>query len=372
MQELGGPPLKDFSTLVFLEHVTTLQTANQGYTRKFARQARKAWVLAHEESRRLQDSYVGTNHLLLGLIAEGSGVAATVLTEMGIDLSKIREQVKPGYETGSWKVPGSIELQPKLKRVIEFASNEARQLNHRSLGTGHLLLALIREEGMETGILELLGVDVDTLRRALRNVESEDLGLPGQKDEAVTETIIEEGLYRYDASIASIERDLQSRELDKMLLAVYPFTIGSKRALEDARLTAENLAQRVGPEHLLVGLAALTFGNGLVSKVFKSLEINFARVRAAIENRKNQGEKTASVVQVQSAMYRACLLLAVDEAEQRDGRGSPIRSEHLLLGLLREEKGVIADVLLELGTSVSTVRSKLLEAMEKSDLTKML
>jgi ATP-dependent Clp protease ATP-binding subunit ClpC len=179
----------------------------------------------------------------------------------------------------------------------------------------------------------------------------------------VTDPISEEGVYAYDASIASIEKDLQSRELDKTLLAAYPFTIESRRVLEDARLTAKNLAQRVGPEHLLVGLASLTFGKGLVSTVFKDLGIHFAKVRAAVENRQDQGWKTASVVLVQSAMCRACLLMAVDEAEQRDGLGAPIRSEHLLLGLLREEKGTVADVLLDLGTSVKVVRAKLLEAL---------
>jgi len=300
------------------------------------------------------------------LVAEGGGVAATVLAEMGIELSKIREQVKPGYEVGSWNVPGSITLQPKLKQVIELASNEARRLNYRSLGTGHLLLALLHEGGMETATLELLGVDLDTLRRALRNVQSEELGLPGQEGEAVTDTLSEEGVYAYDASIASIERDLQSRELDKTLLAVYPFSIESRRVLEHARITAQNLAQRVGPEHLLVGLAHLTFGKGLVSKVFKDLGIDYARAQAAVENRQDQGGKTTSVVLVQSAMCRACLLMAVDDAEQRDGRGAPISSEHLLLGLLREEKGIIADVLLDLGTSVRVVRTKLLEAMGDS------
>lgn len=363
LQELGGPPLKDFGSLVFLEQVTTLQTANQGYIQRFTRQARKAWALAHEESRRLKDGYVGAHHLLLGLVAEGGGVAATVLAEMGIELSQIREQFKPSYEAGSWNVPGSIKLQPKLKYVIELASNEARRLNHRSLGTGHLLLALVRGEGIETATLELLGVDLDKLHIALRNMQSEELGLPGQDGEAVTDPISEEGVYAYDASIASIEKDLQSRELDKTLLAAYPFSIESRRVLEDARLTAKNLAQRVGPEHLLVGLASLTFGKGLVSKVFKDLGIHFAKVRAAVENRQDQGWKTASVVLVQNAMCRACLLMAVDEAEQRDGLGAPIRSEHLLLGLLREEKGTVADVLLDLGTSVKVVRAKLLEAL---------
>jgi len=356
-------PLKDVGSLVFLEQVTTLQTARQGYSQKFTRQARKAWGLAHEESRRLQDCYVGATHLLLGLVAEGSGVAATVLAEMEVDLSQLRKQVKPGYKAGDWNVPGSITLQPRLKHAIELASNEARRLNHRSVGTGHLLLALLRDGEMVTGTLEVLGVDLDKLRMALRNVSSEELSLPGQEGEAVTDPLGEEGVYAYDASIASIERDLQSRELDKMLLAVYPFTIEARRVLEEARLHAQGLVQ-VGPEHLLLGLASLAFRRaGPVSKVLKDLGLEYARMQAAMENRARQREKTASVVLVQSALYRTCLLLAADEAEQRGGREAPVRSEHLLLGLLREEKGIVADVLEDLGTSVRRVRTKLLEAL---------
>jgi len=364
LQSLGVPPLKDFRTLVFLEQVTTLQTTNQGYVQRFTRPARKAWSLAHEEARRLQDSYVGTHHLLLGLVSEGSGVAATILAEMAVGLDEMREKVKPGYEQGDWNVPGDIKLQPRLKNVIELASNEARRLHHPSIGTGHLLLVLARHgEGIASGLLKSLGVDLDKMRAATRHVLSEQASESGQEAEAVTDEISEQGVYASNASIASIERGLQSRELDKTLLAVYPFTLEARHVLEEARLHAQGLAQ-VGPEHLLLGLASLTFRrDGPVSKVLGDLGIDFARTQAAVENRQGQGVKAASVVLVQSALCRACLLLAADEAEQRDGQGAPIKSEHLLLGLLREEKGIIADLLGDLGTSVETVRTKVGESL---------
>ncbi len=104
-----------------------------------------------------------------------------------------------------------------------------------------------------------------------------------------------------------------------------------------------------------------------MSKVLKDVGIDFARARAAVENRQPLGAKAASVVLVQSALFRACLLFAADEAERRDGQGAPIKSEHLLLGLLREEKGIIADLLGGLGTSVETVRTKILESMRDSN-----
>ena len=366
LQGLGVPPLKDIQTLLFLEHATTLQTTNQGYSQRFTRQARKAWSLAHEEAHRLQDHYIGGHHLLLGLVGEGSGVAAKVLAEMGVNLSEMREDIERRTAPGD-DAQDDIKLQPKLKHVIELASNEARRLHHPSIGTGHLLLVLVRgrdDQGIEAGLLKSLGVDLDTLRTALRRALSEKAGMSEQEAEAVTDASSEEGISASDASIASIERDLGSRELDKTLLAVYPFTLEARRVLENARLTARNLAQRVGPEHLLAGLASLTFRHdGPASKALGDLGIDFARVQAAVEKRQGQGVKIAPVVLVQSALCRAYLLLAVDEAEQRDGRGAPIRSEHLLLGLLREEKGIIADLLGDLGTSVETVRTKVGESL---------
>jgi ATP-dependent Clp protease ATP-binding subunit ClpC len=363
LQGLGVPPLKDVRTLVFLEQVTTLQTTNQGYAQRFTKPARKAWSLAHEEAHRLQDSYVGTHHLLLGLVGEGSGVAATVLAEMGVGLAEMREKVKPGFEQGDWNVPGDIKLQPRLKHVIELASNEARRLHHASIGTGHLLLVLARHgegEGIAPGLLKSLGVDLDKMRAAIRHVLSEQASESGQEVEAVTDELSEQGVY---ASLASLERDLRSRELDKTLLAVYPFTIEARRVLEEARMEAQGLAQ-VGPEHLLLGLASLTVRrDGPVSKVLTDVGIDFAKTQAAVENRQRQRVKAASVVLVQSALCRACLLLAADEAEHRDGQGAPIKSEHLLLSLLREEKGIIADLLGDLGTNVETVRTKILESL---------
>jgi ATP-dependent Clp protease ATP-binding subunit ClpC len=367
LQDLGLPSFKDVRTLVYLERSATLPITAQEYSQKFTEQARKAWSRAHEEARRLQDNFVGGHHLLLGLVGEGSGVAATVLAEMGVSLEKMREKVEPGYEAGDWSVPSNIKLQPKLKHIIELASNEARRRYHPAISTGHLLLVMVRARegrGIETGLLESLGVDLENLRAVLQRTLTEKAGIFEQEIESVTNEIGEEGIYASNAAIASIERDLQSRELDKTLLAVYPFTIEARRVLEDARLTASNLAQKVGPEHLLVGLASLTFGhNGPVSKALGDLGIDFARVRAAVENRAAGGVKSSSVVLVQSALCRACLLFAADEAEQRDGQGAPIKSEHILLGLLREQKGIIAELLSDLGTSVEAVHTKILESL---------
>lgn len=370
LQDLGVSSLSDIGNLMYLEQLSTLPITSHEYTLSFTTQARKAWKLAHEEARRLQDNFVGAYHLLLGLLGEGSGIAATILSEMGVDLEKMREQIKPGYEKGDWSVPGDIKLQPKLKILIELASNEARRLSHPYIGTGHLLLVMLHghdDLGIETGLLQKLGVDLDSLRTALRHALAEKIGMSDQETEAVTAEVGDEGIYASNASIASLESDLRSRELDKTILAVYPFSLEVRNVLEHARGEAKRLAQRVGPEHLLVGLASLTFKhNGPVSSALKNLEINFAKTQTAVAKRAGQGEKTASVILLHSTQCRASLLFAADEAERRDSQGTVIRSEHLLLALLREEKGIIADLLADLGTNVETVRTKLSESMGNS------
>src|SRR5712691_7244472 len=114
---------------------------------------------------------------------------------------------------------------------------------------------------------------------------SSSLPSPLSRVKTRADEMSEEGLYAPYASIASIERDLQSRELDKTILAVYPFTLEARDVLHTAQIEAKRLAQRVGPEHLLVGLTHLTFrDDGPVSKVLKEVGINFAKMQAAVEN----------------------------------------------------------------------------------------
>lgn len=356
-----GVSLKDLRSLVILEQITTFQTSNQGYFQRFTRQARNAWRLAQEEARRRQDSYIGGPHLLLGLVGEATGVAASVLAGMGVRPEKIRAEVDRTYDRGDKQ--DDVRLTPHLKDVFVQASNEARRLNNRSIGTGHLLLALVLgndDQGLEAGLLKGQGVDLDEMRAAIRRALVENIASLSEQE---ADEIGEEDLYVPSASIASIEKDLRSRELDKVLLAVYPFSIEVQNVLATARNEAKNLAQRVGPEHLLIGLAFLTFRQkGLVGKVLNDLEIDFAKTQAAVVNRQVQGVQAGSVVLVQSALCNACLLLAVDEA----GPGAPIKPEHLLLGLLREEKGIVADLLGELGTSVAAVRTRLHQGMSES------
>ncbi|MDP2662998.1 MAG: ATP-dependent Clp protease ATP-binding subunit [Dehalococcoidia bacterium] len=132
---------------------------------KFTERARKVLTLAQEEAQRFNHNYIGTEHLLLGLVREGDGVAAKVLANLGVELNKVRSAVEFIIGRGDRTVTGEIGLTPRAKKVIELAVDEARRLGHHYIGTEHLLLGLVREgEGIAAGVLESLGVNLEKVR----------------------------------------------------------------------------------------------------------------------------------------------------------------------------------------------------------------
>src|SRR6266511_4714634 len=133
---------------------------------RFNDRAKRTLALAQDEAIRFNHNYIGVEHLLLGLIREGEGVAARVLDSLGVDLSKARTNVEFIIGRGdSTTAPSEITLSPRTKKVIELAIDEARKLGHSHVGTEHLLLGLVREgEGIASGVLESLGVTLERVR----------------------------------------------------------------------------------------------------------------------------------------------------------------------------------------------------------------
>ena len=122
-------------------------------------------VLSQEEARRLGHSVVGTEHILLGLLAEGEDVAARTLLSLGISIDQVRGEVERIIGRGERPTEGPIGFTPRSKRVLELAFDEARRLGHTYIGTEHLLLGLIREgEGVAAQVLHNLGADLDKVR----------------------------------------------------------------------------------------------------------------------------------------------------------------------------------------------------------------
>jgi ATP-dependent Clp protease ATP-binding subunit ClpC len=141
---------------------------------RFTDRARKVMQLANQEAQRFNHEYIGTEHILLGLVKEGSGVAANVLKNLDIDLRKIRLEVEKIVQTGpggEQVVMGKLPHTPRAKKVIEYSIEEARNLNHNYVGTEHLLLGLLREqEGVAAQVLMNLGLKLEDVREEVLNL----------------------------------------------------------------------------------------------------------------------------------------------------------------------------------------------------------
>ncbi|MGB7818615.1 MAG: Clp protease N-terminal domain-containing protein, partial [Ornithinibacter sp.] len=149
---------------------------------RFTDRARRVVVLAQEEARGLNHNYIGTEHILLGLIHEGEGVASKALESLGISLEAVREQVQEIIGQGQQAPTGHIPFTPRAKKVLELSLREALQLGHNYIGTEHILLGLIREgEGVAAQVLVKLGADLSRVRQQVIQLIS---GYQGGKEGA--------------------------------------------------------------------------------------------------------------------------------------------------------------------------------------------
>ncbi len=156
---------------------------------KFSERARRVLSLAQEEAQRFNHNYIGTEHILLGLVRETEGVAARVLSSLTVDLSKVRSAVEFIIGRGEKPPQGEIGLTPRAKKVVELAVDEARRMNHTYIGTEHLLIGLMREgEGVAAGVLESLGVTLDKVRAETQRILSHSGGGGGAGGRISTKT----------------------------------------------------------------------------------------------------------------------------------------------------------------------------------------
>ena len=156
---------------------------------KFSERARRVLSLAQEEAQRFNHNYIGTEHILLGLVRETEGVAARVLSSLSVDLSKVRSAVEFIIGRGEKPAQGEIGLTPRAKKVVELAVDEARRMNHTYIGTEHLLIGLLREgEGVAAGVLESLGVTLDKVRAETHRILSHTSGTGTQGSRATSKT----------------------------------------------------------------------------------------------------------------------------------------------------------------------------------------
>ena len=153
---------------------------------RFTDRARRVLVLAQEEARLLSHSFIGTEHILLGLIQEGEGVAAKALESLGISLEAVREKVEETSGPAGSAPTGSPPFTPRAKKVLELSLREALQLGHNYIGTEHMLLGLVREgEGVAAQVLISLGADLARVRQQVIQLLSGYQGREGALDEPI-------------------------------------------------------------------------------------------------------------------------------------------------------------------------------------------
>jgi ATP-dependent Clp protease ATP-binding subunit ClpC len=251
---------------------------------RFTDRARKVMQLANQEAQRFNHEYVGTEHILLGLVKEGSGTAAIVLKNLDIDLGKTRKEIEKIVNPGPYMVTmGKLPQTPRAKKVIEFSIEEARLLNHNYVGTEHLLLGLLREDvGVAAQVLMNLGLNLKDVREELLNVLGGNPMFSGSSGEKASgqrkvKTPVLDGL---GTDLTALARDGQldpcigrSNEIDRLLLVlascgdanpllVGPHGVGKRAIIRGlARLAASENSPRAisGPRIIHVSVRGAVF-----------------------------------------------------------------------------------------------------------------
>jgi len=222
---------------------------------KFTDRARKVMALANQEAQRFNHEYIGTEHLLLGLVKEGTGVGANVLKNLGLDLHKVRAEVEKLTKPGPEMVTvGKLPQTPRAKKVIEYSIEESRKLHHNYVGTEHLLLGLLRErEGVAAQVLTNMGLKADEVREELLNLLGAGMDdTPRSAEQAPRET------QPKTPALHTFGRDLTQQAREGQL----PEIIGREREIDGLmqvlRRHSRNSALLVGPPR--VGKRAVVHG----------------------------------------------------------------------------------------------------------------
>ena len=321
---------------------------------KFTERARKVLQHAQEEAQRFQHNYIGTEHLLLGLLGVEDGVAAEVLENLGVELMKVRSAVEFIIGRGDRLVLGEIGLTPRAKKVIELAVDEARRMNHRYIGTEHLLLGMVREgEGIAAGVLESFGLRLEKVRKEtirVLNQKHQKHGTPTEAPAAYKATPIVE---QEGEGIVQASKPF-SAPFDK-------FTADSRQALAFAQEEAQRLQHNyIGTEHLLLGL--LHAKQTTSAQILHRLGIDLSKTRVAVESIIGRGDRLVLGEIGLTPRAQKVITLAIDEAS-RLGH-STIGTEHILLGIVREGEGIAVGVIESLGVTGEKVREQTLKQLQ--------
>ncbi len=288
---------------------------------RFTERARKVIILAKEEARRFNHDYIGTEHILLGLIREGEGVAAAVLQKMGVSLENIRLEVEKLVQPGpSTQIIGDIPFTPRAKKALELAAEEARSLGHNYIGTEHLLLGLIREgEGIASQVLMNLGMDLNSVRNEV--MELLGSALPGMNQagaQAVKTKTPALDAFGRDLTALARENKLdpvidRSQEIERVI------QILSRRTKNNPVLLGE---AGVGKTAIVEGLAQLIVA-GNVPEVLRGKRIVVLDLALMVAGTKYRGQFEERIKAIMEEIKRSQdVIIFIDELHTLVGAGA--------------------------------------------------
>ena len=287
---------------------------------RFTERARKVIILAKEEARRFNHDYIGTEHILLGLIREGEGVAAAVLEKLGLSLENIRLEIEKLVQPGpTTQIIGDIPFTPRSKKALELAAEEARALGHNYIGTEHLLLGLIREgEGVASQVLLNSGLDLNKVRNEVLEILGS--GLPGFGQEQQPSKTKTPALDAFGRDLAALARDNQLdpvigrlQEIERVI------QILSRRTKNNPVLLGE---AGVGKTAIVEGLAqAIVEGN--VPEVLRNKRIIVLDLALMVAGTKYRGQFEERIKAVMEEIKRSKdVMIFIDELHTLVGAGA--------------------------------------------------
>jgi ATP-dependent Clp protease ATP-binding subunit ClpC len=286
---------------------------------RFTERARKVIILAKEEARRFNHDYIGTEHILLGLIREGEGVAAAVLQKLGVSLENIRLEIEKLVQPGpTTQIIGDIPFTPRAKKSLELAAEEARSLGHNYIGTEHLLLGLIREgEGIASQVLLNLGLDLNTVRNEVMELLGSALPGFGQAQQTKSKTPALDAFGRDLAALAK-ENKLdpvigRAMEIERVI------QILSRRTKNNPVLLGE---AGVGKTAIVEGLAQqIVAGN--VPEVLRGKRIVVLDLALMVAGTKYRGQFEERIKAVMEEIKRSQdVIIFIDELHTLVGAGA--------------------------------------------------
>jgi ATP-dependent Clp protease ATP-binding subunit ClpA len=320
---------------------------------RFTDRARKVMKLANDEAIALGQDFVDTEHILLGLIKEESGVAANVLKNLDLNLEKIRIEVERLVPRGPDRVmQGTLPHSATAKKAIDAALKLARRLDHNYVGTEHLLLGLVHEQqGGAVQVLMNLGLKREEIRQEVldllgHGIDVAEGGARGDKERRGT--------------IPPIPISHDTKTGGRMYAK---FTDRARKVMQLANQEAQRFNHEyIGTEHVLLGL--LREGHGVAANALRNLDIDLRKIRLEVEKIIQSGPDMVTMGKLpQTPRAKKVVEFAMEEA--RSLNHNYVGTEHILLGLLREQEGIAAQVLMNLGLKLEEVREEVLNLLRQ-------